>query len=104
LEYDFIVAPKLVKSHGMADPLFWLPNGEPAIGVHDQPTDAGLFYVLPEWLQDIVTYLKIRAYLLNMSKDEQRKLILKALSYTLENGVLHKRGQDMVLRCVLDPS
>jgi hypothetical protein len=45
----------------MADALSRLPNGEPATGVQNQPTDAGLFYVMPEWLQDIVTYLETRA-------------------------------------------
>jgi hypothetical protein len=104
LEYDFTIVHKPSKLHGMANALSQLPNGKPATGVQDQPTDAGLFYVLPEWLQDIVSYLKIGAGPLSMSKDEQRKLILKALPYTLEKGVLHKRGQDMVLRRVLDPS
>ena len=104
LEYDFTVVHKPGKSHGMANALFWLPNGEPTTGIQDQPTDAGLYYVLPEWLQDIVTYLKIEAAPLSISKDEQYKLILKALPYALKKGVLHKRGQDMVLRCLLDPS
>jgi hypothetical protein len=44
-------------------------------------------YVLPKWLQDIVAYLKIGETSLSTLKDEQCKLILKALSYTLENGV-----------------
>jgi transposase InsO family protein len=51
-----------------------------------------------------VTYLKTGAAPLSMSKDEQHKLILKALPYALEKDVLYKRGQDMVLRHVLDPS
>jgi hypothetical protein len=104
LEYDFTVVHKPGKSHGMANALSRLPNGEPATRVQDQPTDARLFYVLPKWLQDIVTYLKTRVAPLSMSKDEQRKLILKALPYTLEKGVLHKRGHDVALRRMLDSS
>ena len=38
-----------------------------------------------------------------MTKDEKRKLLLRALPYTLVEGVLYKKGHDLVLRRVLDP-
>lgn len=82
---------KLGKSHSMANALSGLSNGVLATGVHDQIVDARLFYVLSEWLQDIGTYFKIEKAPLSMLKDEQLKLILKALPYTLKNGVLYRR-------------
>ena len=102
-EYDFIVVYKPGKNHGVADAMSRLPNGEPATGVEDQTKDASLFYVKPEWLEDVRSYLKSGVVRQDLSKEEQRKLILKSLPYTLVQGVLHKRGHDLVVRRVLDP-
>lgn len=60
-----------------------------------------MLYVKPEWLDDVVAYLKTGVLCQDLSNDEQRKLILKSRPYTLVKGVLHKKGQDLVLRRVL---
>ena len=57
-EYDFTAVYKPGRTHGVADLLSQLLNDEPPTGVPDQLPDASLFYVKPEWLQDIVHYLK----------------------------------------------
>jgi transposase InsO family protein len=102
LEYNVALVYKPGKIHGVADTLSRSPNGEPAIGMEDQLDDASLFAVqpiTPDWLQDMTTYLQARTLPTDMPKDEQ-----KALSFTLQKGVLYRRCQDQVLCRVLGPS
>jgi hypothetical protein len=107
LEYDFTVVYKLGKTYGVVDALSRSPNGEPTTSVEDQLAYASLFSVqpiTPDWLQDVTTYLQTGTLPKDMPKDEQRKLTLKALPYTLQNGILYKRCQDLVICRVLGPS
>jgi hypothetical protein len=73
LEYDFTMVYKLGKTHGVADALSKSPNGEPATGVEDQLADASLYSVqpiIPDWLQDMTTYLQTGTLPKDMPKDE----------------------------------
>jgi hypothetical protein len=66
----------------VVDALSRSTNGEPATSVEDQMADASIFFVqpiTPDWLQDVMAYLQIGTLLVDMPKDEQRKLTLKAL-------------------------
>jgi hypothetical protein len=54
--------------------------------------------VILDWLLDMNTYLQTKTLPANMSKDEQRKLTLKALPYTLQKGILYRLCQDQVLQ------
>ena len=91
------------ENHGVADGLSRLPNGELATGVDDQTKDASLFYLKLEWLDDVGSYLWIGVIRQELFQEEQQKLILKALPYTLIQCGLHKKGQDLVLWRILDP-
>lgn len=103
-EHEFTMVYKPGKTHGVADALSRLPNKEPATGVEDQTTDSSLMYVKPQWLEDVTTYLQTGVVRQTLSREEQMRLILKALPYTLQKGVTYKKGQDLVLRRILDPA
>ncbi len=53
LEYDFIIVYKPGKTHVTANALLKLPNITKPIGVPDQTTNASLFYIELEWLNDV---------------------------------------------------
>jgi hypothetical protein len=54
LEYDFIVVYKPSRTHVVANALSRLPNFIEPTGVLDQTTNANLFYIVPEWLNDVI--------------------------------------------------
>ncbi len=50
---------KLSKIHVVANALLRLPNIIEPRGVLDQTIDASLFYIEPEWLNDVKEFLRI---------------------------------------------
>jgi hypothetical protein len=60
LEYDFTVVYKLCKTHVIADALSRLLNIIKPTSVHDQTTNATLFYTLLEWLKVVKEFLKTK--------------------------------------------
>jgi hypothetical protein len=107
LEYDFTVVYKPGKIHGVAEALSRSSHGEPTTGLEDQLVDASLLSIqsiTPDWLQDVTIYFQTGTLPKDMPKNEQRKLTLKALPYTLQNGVLYRRYHNLVIRRVLGPS
>jgi hypothetical protein len=59
LEYDFIVMYKPSKTHVAANALSRLLDIMKPIGVLGQITDASMFYIELEWLNDVKEFLKI---------------------------------------------
>jgi hypothetical protein len=53
LEYDFTIMYKPCIIHVFTYALSRLLNIIEPIGVHDQTVDASLFYIEPEWLNDV---------------------------------------------------
>jgi hypothetical protein len=53
LEYDFIVVYKPYKTHVVINALSRFPHITKPIGVHNQTTNASLFYKKPKWLNDV---------------------------------------------------
>jgi hypothetical protein len=58
LEYDFTIVYKPCITHVVADALLRLLNSTEPIGVHDQTTNANLFYMRSEWLNDVKYFFK----------------------------------------------
>jgi hypothetical protein len=65
-------------------------------GVFDKIINASLFVLQPEWLQEVHTYISTNIFPKGYSM-EQKKLMLKALSFTIINGQFYKQGQDQIL-------
>jgi hypothetical protein len=59
LEYDFSIVYKLSNTHVVANALLRLPNIIEPRGLFDQTIDASLFYIEPEWLNDVKEFLRI---------------------------------------------
>jgi hypothetical protein len=59
LEYDFIVVYKLGRTHVIVNALLRLPNNTKPTCVLDQTTNKILFYIRPEWLNDVNVLKKI---------------------------------------------
>ncbi len=57
LEYDFKIIYKLGRSHLMADALNRLSNKTRLVSVPNQTTNAHLFTLQLEWLQNVYEYL-----------------------------------------------
>jgi hypothetical protein len=53
LEYDFIVMYKRSRTHVVVDTLSKLSDSTESTCVHDQTTNASLFYIRHEWLNDV---------------------------------------------------
>ncbi len=60
LEYDFTIVYKLGINHVVVDALPKLLNIIEPTSVFDQTTDASLFYIELEWLNDVKEFLRIR--------------------------------------------
>jgi hypothetical protein len=61
--------------------------------------DAPIFTIWPNWLFDVKTYLDIGVFPDSYPLEYKRKIMLKALRFTLLEGNLHYLGQDKVLKC-----
>ncbi len=57
LKYDFKIVYKHGRFHLMANALSRLPNEAKSVGVPDQTTNAHLFILQLEWLQNVYDYL-----------------------------------------------
>jgi hypothetical protein len=56
-----------------------------------------------EWLQEVYTYISIKKFLEGYSMEQWKKLVLKALPFTIIDGKLYKQRQDQILRqCLHD--
>jgi hypothetical protein len=60
LEYDFIVVYKLGKTHVVTNVLFRLPKVTQPSGVLEQTTNVSLFFIEPEWLNDVKMFLQTK--------------------------------------------
>jgi hypothetical protein len=58
LEFDFRIMYKLGKTRVIANAPSRLPGSIKTIGVCNQTTYASLFYIEPEWLNDVKEFLK----------------------------------------------
>jgi hypothetical protein len=58
LEHDFTIVYKLGKTYVVVDALSRLPNITKPTCVLDQTTNASLFYIELEWLNDVKEFLK----------------------------------------------
>jgi hypothetical protein len=58
LKYDFTIVYKLGRTHVVANALSKLLNIIELIGVPNQTIDASVFYIKPEWLNDVKEFLK----------------------------------------------
>jgi hypothetical protein len=94
LKYDFTVVYKLGKTHVVADALSRLLDITKPIGVHNQTANASLFYIGPEWLNDVKELLKIGQLEGMLSMQKKQRLVKRAKPFTLKNGELHRMGQN----------
>ncbi len=60
LEYHFTIVYKLGRTHVVANALSRLLDIIEPTCVHDQTTDASLFYTKLKWLKDVKEFLKTR--------------------------------------------
>jgi hypothetical protein len=60
LEYDFTILYKPNKTRVVREALLRLLDITKPTSVHDQTTNASLFYIEHEWLKDVKEFLKIR--------------------------------------------
>ena len=82
-----------------------LDNGENGGPLDDQFLDANIFHVeaIPDYLEQIVTYLATGQFLVEYTTTQMRHLVVKAAEYQPIAGKLYKMGLDHILRrCVLD--
>ncbi len=91
-EYDFIVIYKPSKTHVVADALLRLLDSTKPTGVPDQTTDASLFYIGLERLNDVNFFKKTRQIKGMLSVQQKQRLVRKAEPFTLKNGELYKMG------------
>jgi hypothetical protein len=60
LKYDFTVVYKLGRIHVVVDALSRLSNSAEPTSAPDQTTYVSLFFIGPEWLNDVKEFLKTR--------------------------------------------
>jgi len=71
------------------------------IGVFDQTIDASLFYIRPEWLNDVKEFMKTRQLEGTLSMHQKQRLVKRVEPFTLKNDELYRIGQDNKLgRCL----
>jgi hypothetical protein len=58
LKYDFTIVYKPGKTHGVTNTLSWLLDIIKPTSVPNQTIDANLFYIKPEWLNDVKDFLR----------------------------------------------
>ncbi len=63
--------------------------------VLDKIINASLFVLQSGWLQEM--YIYIRKFLEGYSTEQWKKMVLKALPFTIINEKLYKQGQDQIL-------
>jgi hypothetical protein len=90
-EYDFKIVYKLGRSHIMANALSRLPNHTKLVGIPNQISDAHMFTLQLEWLQNVYEYL------LKCPKDlpsHMQYLAQRTKPFMFQKGVLYIFGQD----------
>jgi hypothetical protein len=98
LEYDFIVVYKPRKIHVVVDALSRLLDITKPIDVLNQTTNASLFYIELEWLNDVKEFLRTRHIEGMLSIQHKQKLVKKAKPFTMNNGELYRMVQDIKLQ------
>jgi hypothetical protein len=66
--------------------------------VLDKIIDASLFIFQLEWLQKMNMYIFTRNFSKGYSIEQWKRLVLKALPFTIIDGKSYKQGQDQILR------
>ncbi len=56
-KYEFIVVYKLGRTHVVANVLSKLPYSSKPLGIPNWIVDASLFFVQPQWMQKVTSYL-----------------------------------------------
>jgi len=98
LEYDFLVVYKPRHSHlmvGLSHNFLMLPKIR---GCLIELLTHNYLYFNHSGLQEVYMYIFIINFLKGYSMDQQLKLALKALPFTIINGKLYKQRQDQFLR------
>jgi hypothetical protein len=73
------------------------------LGIPNITTNASLFILQSEWMQEIHTYISTRNFLEGYSIEQWKKLVLKALTFTIIDGHFYKQRQDQIFyRCLRD--
>ena len=101
LEFEFKVIYKPGKIHGVTDVLSRNEGAEPATGIPDQTTDAQLLSMQPDWIHPIIDYLKTGTFPPSMTKEAQKCLAYRAISFQLVQGKLYRRRKDSKLKQVI---
>jgi hypothetical protein len=86
LEYNFLVVYKLGGFHSMANIFSRLPNAIESLGILDKPTNTSLFILQLEWLLEVHTYISIENFPKGYSTKQWKKLMSKALPFTIIDG------------------
>jgi hypothetical protein len=64
------------------------------LGIPNITTNASLFILQSEWMQEIHTYISTKFFLEGYSIEQWKKLMLKAFNFTIIDGQLYKQRQD----------
>jgi hypothetical protein len=78
--------------HLVVDTFSQLFNATKNPRVPNNTIDALLFALQLEWLQEVHTYISANFFKKGYSMEQQKKLLLKALPFTIINGMLYKQG------------
>ncbi len=64
----------------------------------NETANASLFYIGPEWLNDVKEFLKIGQLEGTLSVQQKQRLVKRAKPFTLKNSELYRMGQNNILR------
>jgi hypothetical protein len=94
---QFLSGVKPRRFHFVADIFSQLLNATKNIGVFDRTIDTSLILFQLEWLQEVHTYISTENFPNRYSTKQQKKLVLKALPFTIIDGQLYKQRQYHIL-------
>ncbi len=94
---QFLSGVKPRRFHFVADIFSRLLNATKNLGVFDRTIDTSLILFQLEWLQEVHTYISTEIFPNRYSTKQQKKLVLKALPFTIIDGQLYKQRQDHIL-------
>jgi hypothetical protein len=103
LECDFSMGYKLGHFHFVVDAFSRFLDTIKNSRIHDRTTNASLFLFQLEWLHEVHTYISTKKILEGYSMEHKKKLVLKALPFTIIKGKSYKQGQNQFLHpCLHD--
>jgi hypothetical protein len=97
LEYNFAMVYKPRCFHFVVNVLSQLLGVIENLGIPNKNIDASLLILQSEWLHEVHTYISTRNFLKGYSIKQRKKLVLKALPFTIIDGQLYKQRQDQIL-------